>query len=101
MQFTTILAAAILATTSAHAIPAFHAEKRQQAVCTTGLYTTPLCCATDVLGVADLDCAAPPDTPTDNTDFISICATVEGGQQAKCCLLPILGQALVCSDVVA
>jgi len=58
MQFTTLLATAILATSTVLASPAFHADKRQQAVCLAGLYTTPLCCATDVLGVADLDCAA-------------------------------------------
>lgn len=38
-----------------------------------------------------------PTTPTNNTQFISICEAI--GQQAKCCLLPILGQALICSDV--
>ncbi|KAF2802070.1 hydrophobin, partial [Mytilinidion resinicola] len=94
------LATAILATSSVLAVPAFNADKRQQAVCTEGLYTTPLCCATDVLGIADLDCAAPNPTPSDNKDFINICAEVAGGQQAQCCLLPILGQALVCEGVV-
>lgn len=38
-----------------------------------------------------------PTTPTGVNNFIDICAA--GGQQAKCCLLPILGQALICSDV--
>jgi hypothetical protein len=36
-------------------------------------------------------------TPTSINAFIDTCA--EGGQQAKCCLIPILGQALLCSDV--
>jgi len=36
-------------------------------------------------------------TPTTINTFISGCAA--GGQQAKCCLIPILGQALICSDV--
>lgn len=36
-------------------------------------------------------------TPTDVNNFIDICAA--DGQQAKCCLLPILDQALICSDV--
>jgi len=101
MHFTGLLASAILAATTILASPAVSIEKRQQAVCTSGLYTTPQCCATDVLGIADLDCAAPPVTPTSNVDFINVCATVKGGQQAKCCLLPVLGQALVCSGVVA
>ncbi|OCK76583.1 hypothetical protein K432DRAFT_408035 [Lepidopterella palustris CBS 459.81] len=50
MQFTTILATAILATTSVLATPAFYAEKRQQAVC-----------------------LAAPVTPTSNAYFIDIC----------------------------
>lgn len=33
-------------------------EERQTYSACSGLYGTPQCCATDVLGVADLDCAA-------------------------------------------
>jgi hypothetical protein len=36
-------------------------------------------------------------TPTSINAFIDGCAA--SGQQAKCCLIPILGQALICSDV--
>ncbi|KAF2746898.1 hypothetical protein M011DRAFT_403575 [Sporormia fimetaria CBS 119925] len=89
MQFTAILAFV----TGATAIPAMLAE-RQAPLCTGG---TPLCCATDVLDLADLDCFTPPTTPTDVNSFVEICAA--DGQQAKCCVLPILGQALFCSDV--
>lgn len=39
-----------------------------------------------------------PTTPTGVNNFIDICAAE--GQQAKCCLLPLLGQALLCTDVV-
>jgi hypothetical protein len=38
-----------------------------------------------------------PTAPTAINEFIDICA--EQGQQAKCCILPILGQALLCADV--
>lgn len=38
-----------------------------------------------------------PTTPTGINNFIDICAAE--GQQAKCCLLPILEQALICTDV--
>ena len=69
-------------------------ESRQVPLCTSG---SAQCCATDVLDLADLDCAAPPTTPTSINGFIDICSA--RGQQAKCCLLPILGQALICSDV--
>lgn len=37
-------------------------------------------------------------TPTDAASFNAICAA--DGQQAKCCAIPILGQALLCQDPV-
>ncbi|PSN61481.1 hypothetical protein BS50DRAFT_578479 [Corynespora cassiicola Philippines] len=68
--------------------------ERQAPLCTSG---TAQCCATDVLNLAILDCAPPPTTPQSTNEFIDTCSAE--GQQAKCCLLPILGQALICSDV--
>ncbi|THZ90738.1 hypothetical protein D6C82_10311 [Aureobasidium pullulans] len=68
---------------------------RQLTIC-SGTYSNAQCCATDVLGLADLNCANPPTTPTSQEDFIDICATE--GQQARCCALPILGQALLCGS---
>lgn len=107
MLYTTILAFAV----AAFAAPL--EEKRQVGLCSSG---NPVCCATDVLNVADLNCVtrklshyplrslrpitnsqSAPTTPTDVNSFVDICAAE--GQQAKCCLLPILGQALLCSDV--
>nr|4BWH_A Chain A, NCHI2, HYDROPHOBIN, NCHI2 [Neurospora crassa] len=49
----------------------------------SGLYGTAQCCATDVLGVADLDCANPPATLANATHFESTCAAI--GQRARCC----------------
>ncbi|OCK79027.1 cerato-ulmin [Lepidopterella palustris CBS 459.81] len=89
----------IVAVSTTLAMPATPIEQRQTVVLCPGTDSNPVCCATDVLGVADLNCATPPSTPTSTADFINICAAE--GQQAKCCLLPILGQALVCSDVTA
>ncbi|KAF2640110.1 hypothetical protein P280DRAFT_401704 [Massarina eburnea CBS 473.64] len=88
MQFTAILAFA------AAAMAAPMIEERQAGLCSSG---NPQCCATDVLNVADLNCGTPSVTPATTNDFIDGCASI--GQQAKCCLLPVLGQALVCSDV--
>jgi len=64
------------------------------ALCPAGLYSSPQCCATDVLGVADLNCATPPSVPTSISGFTGICASI--GQEARCCVLPILGQAVLC-----
>lgn len=53
MKFTTVsaLAAAFVGFAAASPI-----EERQTYSACSGLYGSPLCCATDVLGVADLDC---------------------------------------------
>ncbi|KAH8930004.1 hydrophobin [Atractiella rhizophila] len=56
----------------------------------------PQCCAVDVLGVADLDCHSPHDSPTSKANFQQTCSKV--GQQAKCCTLPVAGQAVLCHD---
>jgi len=87
MLYTTVLAFAV----AAFAAPL---EERQVGLCSSG---NPVCCATDVLNLANLDCAPPTITPANVNAFIDGCA--EQGQQAKCCLVPILGQALLCSDV--
>ncbi|KAI1425586.1 fungal hydrophobin [Xylaria sp. FL1777] len=60
----------------------------------SGLYDSLQCCATDVLGIADLDCGTPSGVPTSPASFAAICAS--GGQRARCCVLPILGQSVLC-----
>lgn len=60
----------------------------------SGLYSTLQCCATDVLGIADLDCGSPSAVPSSADNFETICAA--GGQRARCCILPILGQSVLC-----
>ncbi|KAL8420632.1 hypothetical protein RB594_003426 [Gaeumannomyces avenae] len=54
----------------------------------SGLYDSLQCCATDVLGLANLDCAPPTKVPTSAADFKATCAT--GGQRARCCVLPVV-----------
>ncbi|KAI1187493.1 fungal hydrophobin-domain-containing protein [Nemania serpens] len=66
--------------------------------CPDGLFSNPQCCATDILGVADLDCHSPPAVPRSAAEFRYICAT--GGQRARCCVIPVLGQALLCETPV-
>lgn len=68
-------------------------EERQAVyVPCSGLYGTSQCCATDVLGVADLDCGNPPEAPTSADEFSSICSAI--GQRARCCVLPIVSSLL-------
>ncbi|KXT15205.1 hypothetical protein AC579_3926 [Pseudocercospora musae] len=55
---------------------------------------TPQCCATNVLGVAGVDCSAVPDTITSRTNFAKQCS--DQGLSSSCCLIPVLGQGLVC-----
>ncbi|CAK4030441.1 hydrophobin precursor [Lecanosticta acicola] len=65
------------------------------AVCTSGW--TPQCCATNVLGVASLDCSDVPSTITGKDQFDSQCSA--DGLTASCCLLPILGQGVICQTL--
>ncbi|KAI1754040.1 Cerato-ulmin hydrophobin family [Xylaria castorea] len=92
--FTTLFAAIALAA------PAPEVENRQAApyVACSGLYGTSQCCATDVLGVADLDCANPPSVPSSADDFSAVCSAI--GQRARCCVLPVLGQDVLCQTPV-
>ncbi|KAI1802346.1 Cerato-ulmin hydrophobin family [Daldinia bambusicola] len=64
----------------------------------SGLYDSAQCCATDVLGVADLDCHSPSKVPKSADDFKSVCAGA--GQRARCCVLPVLGQSVLCQTPV-
>jgi len=90
MQTTFIIASLF----AAAAVAAPTMESRQVYDPCSGLYDTPLCCATDVLGVADLDCVQPGAVLTEPAQFQSTCA--DAGQRARCCVLPILGQAVLC-----
>ncbi|KAL4727056.1 beta ketoadipyl CoA thiolase, th1 [Fusarium chlamydosporum] len=88
------LAAVTLLGAVVSALPAN--EKRQTPyVPCSGLYGTAQCCATDVLGVADLDCGNPPSAPANATEFSSVCSAI--GQRARCCVLPILDQGILCN----
>ncbi|KAK1756433.1 fungal hydrophobin [Echria macrotheca] len=90
MQF---FAVALFAALSA-ALPAEVVERQVPYTPCSGLYGTSQCCATDVLGVADLDCANPPTIPTSADNFSAVCSAI--GQRARCCVLPILGQDILC-----
>ncbi|KAH9904081.1 cerato-ulmin [Xylariomycetidae sp. FL2044] len=94
MQFLTV-AAAFFAGLAAAAPRLEGVEERQTYTPCSGLYGTAQCCATDVLGVADLDCADPSAVPTDAANFSSVCAEI--GQRARCCVLPILEQGILCN----
>ncbi|KAF7350673.1 Trihydrophobin [Mycena sanguinolenta] len=62
--------------------------------CSSTAYGSPQCCDADVVGLADLGCQAPPDTPTDATDFTDICAA--SGQTPRCCAAPIADIGVLC-----
>ncbi|KAK0711811.1 Cerato-ulmin hydrophobin family [Lasiosphaeris hirsuta] len=93
MQFTLTAITALCATLAA-ALPAQVEDRQVPYAPCSGLYGTSQCCATDVLGVADLDCGNPPTPPANATDFSAVCSAI--GQRARCCVLPVLGQDLLC-----
>ncbi|KAI1198030.1 Cerato-ulmin hydrophobin family [Nemania serpens] len=104
MQFSIITAALFAAVALAAPAPAAVSEStpglesRQVIPLCSGLTGTAQCCATDVLGLADLDCANPPTVPASAADFGAVCAAI--GQRARCCALPVLGQDLICGTPV-
>ncbi|KAM0717108.1 hypothetical protein Q7P37_006960 [Cladosporium fusiforme] len=57
---------------------------------------TPQCCNLNVLDLASITCENPPAAADTVSEFEAVCA--ETGDAAQCCVLPILGQALLCSD---
>ncbi|KAI0450073.1 hydrophobin-like protein [Xylaria acuta] len=90
MQFTLITLVGVLAT----AASAGYTNPPSYNPCPNGLYSVEQCCATDVLGVADLNCHSPSAVPTSASHFKDICA--KGGQRARCCVVPVLGQDVLC-----
>ncbi|OLN87844.1 Trihydrophobin [Colletotrichum chlorophyti] len=89
-------AAAAAAALFASAVLSAPLETRQVPyVPCTGLYGSAQCCATDVLGLANLDCGNPPSAVTSAEEFSSVCSAI--GQRARCCALPILGQGVLCN----
>ncbi|KAK2015100.1 hypothetical protein LZ32DRAFT_602800 [Colletotrichum eremochloae] len=64
----------------------------------SGLYDSVQCCATDVLGLANLDCNVPTTLPTSPDHFKRVCAAT--GKRARCCVLPALGLGVLCQNPV-
>ncbi|CAJ2504491.1 Uu.00g118850.m01.CDS01 [Anthostomella pinea] len=94
----TLIALIGLFATSAIAVPTYPGEAGSYDACPDGLYSNAQCCATDVLGVADLNCNSPSAVPTSASSFENICAT--GGDRARCCVLPVLGLGVLCQTPV-
>ncbi|KAI1780737.1 Cerato-ulmin hydrophobin family [Hypoxylon cercidicola] len=95
--FVTVLATAVLASPSKRNYGSGGEGGSAYDPC-SGLYDSAQCCATDVLGVADLDCHSPSEVPISADSFKKVCAT--GGQRARCCVLPVLGQSVLCQTPV-
>ncbi|EHK22497.1 hydrophobin [Trichoderma virens Gv29-8] len=62
------------------------------------LHNVPLCCATNVLGVATLDCGTPTVPVLTPAQFQSHCAGK--GKQPVCCSIPAAGLGLLCEKPV-
>ena len=62
-------------------------------------HTYPKCCGLDILGVTDLDCSTSKDSPTSSGEFVATCR--QQGKEAKCCAIPVGGQALFCVPPIA
>ncbi|KAK2596690.1 hypothetical protein QQS21_006205 [Conoideocrella luteorostrata] len=64
-------------------------------VCPDLLYSVAQCCATDVLGVASLDCKTP-SSAFDSQDFKNSCS----GGAAMCCTVPAASQGVLCQPAI-
>ncbi|KAM0487058.1 hypothetical protein ACHAPX_000326 [Trichoderma viride] len=93
MQF---FAVATLFVAGVLAAPSPSGLNSRAALCAAGLYSNAQCCAVDVLGVADLNCANPVGPPASAAAFQAACAKI--GQQARCCAIPLLGQDVLCEN---
>ncbi|EJP68103.1 Cell wall protein qid3 [Beauveria bassiana] len=77
------------------AMPTTEIEARtDKAVCPSGLYSNLVCADVDVLGILCLHATSPSETPRDARHFQEICAKV--GKQARCAVLPVAEQAVLC-----
>ncbi|KAK5631222.1 hypothetical protein RRF57_006936 [Xylaria bambusicola] len=87
MEFTTMFITLLATTAMANPVKRNGGNPTPYDACPDGLYSNLQCCATDILGVADLNCASPSEVPTSPDSFESICA--EGGKAAACCVVPV------------
>ncbi|OAR05673.1 hypothetical protein LLEC1_02981 [Akanthomyces lecanii] len=70
-------------------------------LCPSGLYSNLVCADVDVLGIACLNAVTPitaNEAPRDANHFREICAKI--GKEARCAVLPVLGQAVLCNKPV-
>ncbi|EGP84816.1 unnamed protein product [Zymoseptoria tritici ST99CH_1A5] len=91
MQFSTITA--VFFASLAVASPTYGGKYEP---CGSALYSQAQCCATDVLEVAGLDCDGVGARIDNAQHFVNLCAAK--GQRARCCAIPVLGQALLCQE---
>ncbi|KAI1659978.1 fungal hydrophobin-domain-containing protein [Daldinia decipiens] len=64
-------------------------------ICPLG--NTPLCCQVDIDGILDLTCGSPARDLNSIEEFVGSCA--DNGLTAECCVLPLIGDALLCTAV--
>ncbi|PON30897.1 hydrophobin [Trichoderma gamsii] len=68
------------------------------AVCPTGIFSNPLCCSIDVLGVVGLDCSFPNNGILDGPSFQAACDSE--GKQPLCCVAPAAEEGILCQKPV-
>ncbi|OAA42533.1 Hydrophobin 2 [Beauveria brongniartii RCEF 3172] len=64
-------------------------------VCPNGLYSNLVCADVDVFGILCLNSQSPYEAPRDANHFREICSKI--GKEARCAVLPVLGQAVLCN----
>ncbi|TFB03410.1 Hydrophobin-2 [Trichoderma ghanense] len=77
---------------------ALFATSALAAVCPTGLFSNPLCCATNVLDLVGVDCTTPTAAVPDGVFFQAHCASK--GKQPLCCVAPVADQGVLCQKPI-
>ncbi|KAJ7604493.1 fungal hydrophobin-domain-containing protein [Roridomyces roridus] len=94
MQFSLLTAAFFFVAAMANPLEVRNGAPPAPACANGALFSVAQCCTSIVLGVAALDCVTPP-TGTNADNFVDNCI-LDAGREAGCCVLPILGQDLLC-----
>ncbi|KAJ7626107.1 hydrophobin-like protein [Roridomyces roridus] len=98
MRFTSVFVALTSLITVAVAVPGMTSGGGDYTPCTDMLKSSAQCCTTSngMLSVVDDDCTAPQGTLTCLDDFTAACAAED--KTARCCSIPVAGQAVLCED---
>ncbi|KAK4077459.1 fungal hydrophobin [Trichoderma aggressivum f. europaeum] len=76
-----------------------HHNDHPSHICPQGLYNSPQCCNSHLLGIFGLDCHTPWEKFYDSEDLRQECS--KASETALCCVSPVRDQAILCQPPLA